>query len=159
MKQFTTNSDQKALPSNKVRPVLHMLIAALVLLNFTTIGCSKYKDGPIISLRSKTERVANNWKVGEAFDNGRDVTSDFSRYNLNLTKGGRATLTAKYKFNGGDLDYNTSGTWKFVSDQQKISLDVGNNDAKGLYEILRLKMDDMWLKKDGGTLELHLVPM
>jgi len=130
-----------------------------ILLSLETQSCSKYKDGPLLSIRSRSERVANNWKVGEAIDNGKDVTADYTRYELSLTKGGSAALTAKYKFGGADFDYTTSGTWKFVSDDQQISLDVDNKNASGIYDILKLQENNMWVKKIDNSVELHLIPM
>jgi hypothetical protein len=130
----------------------------LLVLIIATTGCKKYDDGPTISLRTKTERVANNWKVGQAYEDGKDVTSDYNRYELNTTKGGNASLSAKYKFAGNNFDFTTEGTWSFVNDKKKISFNFDNNDADGVYQILKLKEDEMWMRKDGETLELHLIP-
>jgi hypothetical protein len=140
----------------KTNQISFLIITVITLLS--GLGCKKYPDGPLISLRSKTERVANNWKIGQALDNGHDVTSDYNRYQLNLTKSGSASLSAKYKFLGIDYEYVTTGTWAFVSNNEKISFDFDNNDADAVYQILRLKEVEMWLKKDGGTLEFHFVP-
>ena len=137
------------------RPILFALIAMLFITTFT--ACKKYPDGPGISLRSRSERVANNWKVGQAYDNGKDVTGDYNKYDLNLTKSGGASLTAKYSFAGTAFDYTTTGTWAFVNNDEKISFDYSNNSADGVYKILKLKENEMWLHEDGGSLELHLV--
>lgn len=111
----------------------------------------------MIDFRSKTERVANNWKVGEVLENGNDVTADYNKYELDLTKGGEATLTAKYKVLGTDFEFSTNGTWVFVSNNEKISFDFENNNSDGVYKILRLKEDEMWLQNDAGTMEYHYV--
>jgi hypothetical protein len=47
---------------------------------------------------------------------------------------------------------------KFLSDKEKISFDFANDDADGVYEILKLKEDEMWLKEDRGSKEFHFVP-
>lgn len=121
-------------------------------------SCQEFPEGPAVSLLSKTERVANDWKIGEALDEGTNITTEYERYELNLTKGGEANLTAKYNFLGIAYEYNTVGTWEFVSNEEKISFDFDNDEASGVYEILRLKKDEMWLKKDSGTVELHFIP-
>ncbi|HEY0029202.1 MAG TPA: hypothetical protein VGC65_00475 [Bacteroidia bacterium] len=131
-------------------------MAAIILLSVT--ACKKYPEGPAISLRSKAERVANNWKVSQAMENGADVTTDYNRYELDLTKDGHASLSAKYKFLGVDYEYVTNGNWTFTSSKEKISFDFDNNSADGVYEILKLKEEEMWLKEDGKSLELHFVP-
>lgn len=133
-----------------------LLPALAILLSHT--ACKKYAEGPMLSLRSKTERVANNWKIGQALDNGSDVTSDYNKFELDLGKGGHAKLSAEYTFFGNKITYSTEGTWVFVSNKEKISFDFENDDADGVYRILRLKEKEMWLKEDGGNVELHFVP-
>jgi hypothetical protein len=135
-------------------------VAALIMVSvLLAFGCQDYPDGPTVSLIPKADRVANNWKIGEALDNGTNVTPDYSKYELALSRGGVANLTANYAVLGIAYDYVTEGTWQFVSDEQKISFDFENDAADGVYEILKLESNDMWLKKDGSTLELHFVPM
>ena len=134
-----------------------ILLSALVILLLTSTACQKYPEGPLLSIHSKTERVANQWKVAQALDNGQDITSDYSQYELNLTKKGGANLTAKYVVLGSTFEYVTEGKWVFVNDKEKISFDYDNNDADGVYRILKLEEDEMWLKEDTGSKELHLV--
>jgi hypothetical protein len=124
---------------------------------FTFSGCENYPDGPFISLLSKVERVSNNWKIAQAIDDSTDVTSNYNQYELNLSKDGTAKLTAKYVFLGVNLDFTTNGTWTFVSDSKKIAFNYENDSADGVYQILKLEEDEMWIKEDGGTLELHYV--
>lgn len=133
-------------------------ITALIMVSgLLVFGCQDYPEGPSVSLIPKADRVGNDWKVGEALDNGTNVTADYSRYELDLTPGGAATLTAQYTLLGIAYDFVTNGTWAFVSDEKKISFDFANDQADGVYEILKLETNDMWLKEDGGTLELHFV--
>ena len=82
-------------------------------------ACKKYDDGPLISLRSRSERVANNWRVEKAIDNGKDVSGDFDKYNVSLSKGGNAYLTAHYTFIGVEYNYATNGTWRFENNEEK----------------------------------------
>lgn len=134
------------------------MIGLLITTAFAFQSCDDYPDGPLVSLTSKTERVANDWKVGEALDEGTNITSEYEKYELSLTKGGEANLTANYKFLGIQYEFTTTGTWEFLSNETKLSFDFENDDADGVYEILRLKEDEMWLKEDAGTVELHFMP-
>jgi hypothetical protein len=138
----------------KKRRIL-LLIPAAILLCVT--ACKKYEDGPAFSLRSKSERVENKWKIGQALEDGKDVTADYNKYDLDLTRNGGASLTAEYKIATGTFQYTTNGHWSFVSDKDKISFDFDNDDADGVYIILKLKEKEMWLKEDGGDTELHFV--
>jgi hypothetical protein len=137
----------------KVNYFVPLILAALFILT----SCDKYPDGGSISLRSKAERVANNWRVSEALEDGKNVTSDYDQYELDLTKGGSATLSARYSFLGVHFDYSTSGTWTFLSDKEKISFNYDKDDADAIYRILKLEEDEMWLREEGGSLELHFV--
>jgi len=102
--------------------------------------------------------VANNWRIAEALNNGNDVTSDYNKYELDLTKEGGASLSAKYVIFGTTYEYTTSGTWTFVSDKEKISFNFDNDNADGVYRILKLKEKEMWLRQESGTMEYHFVP-
>lgn len=134
-----------------------ILLSSIAIMMLSIIGCKKYPDGPEYSLLTKKERVANDWKIAQVYDNGKDVTSDYSKYELSLRKSGAATLSAKFVILGSNFEYVTEGTWAFVSDKAKLSFDFDNNNADKVYQILKLKEDEMWLKEDAGTLEIHYV--
>ncbi len=135
----------------------NQILLSGIILMISITACQKYSDGPLFDIKSKTERVANNWKVAQALDNGVDVTSDYNQYELNLKSNGDASLSAKYSVIGIAFEFVTDGTWVFVNDNERISFDFDNNDADALYKILKLKENEMWIEKNDGTLELHLV--
>ncbi len=125
-------------------------------LTFLASSCKKYEDGPVLSVRSKTERIANTWVIENAYSNGNDVTSDYDQYDLYMNKDGKATLTSNYKSGGATFSFSTEGVWLFENKKEDLRLDFENNDADRVYEILRLKENELWLKEKGGEDELHL---
>jgi len=133
------------------------LVIALAATMLST-GCKKYEDGPAFSLRSKKERVANTWRVGQALNGGQDVTSDFDQYELQMLSSGNATLSALYTLGDLSFELQTSGTWSLQNSNEDLRLDFENDDADETYEILRLKEDELWLRTMNNDLELHLVP-
>jgi len=135
-----------------------VFLACTLFVAFTLASCSKYEEGPAISLRSKKERVANTWKIENAYRNGEDVTGDYDQYSLRLTKGGDATLAALFRSGNLTFEYETDGTWKFESDKEVLNLDFENDEADRKYQILKLKEDELWLREQGGEDELHLIP-
>lgn len=135
-----------------------LIISAFVLIVSSLSSCQKYPDGPMLSLRTRTERVANDWKISQALENGKDVTSDYTKYELGLSHNGSASLTATYKLFEMSYEFTTSGTWSFVDSDKKISFVFDKSSANGVYEILKLKEVEMWLKSDDGKVELHFVP-
>lgn len=132
-----------------------LLLAFTVTLLATS--CKKYEDGPMFSLRSKTERISNTWRVERATDGGNDVTSSFDQYELQLLSNGDASLAALYSLGSLSFEFQTNGTWSFESKKEDLRLDFENDAADRTYEILRLKEDELWLKEKGDDLELHLV--
>lgn len=121
-----------------------------------TLSSCKYEDGPFISLRSKEERVTNVWVIDKAFDNGTDVTSDYEQYELNLDKDRNANLTSKYSSGNITFSFTTKGNWVFENKKNDIRFDFDDDDADMVYEILRLKENEFWIKEKGGSRELQL---
>ena len=122
------------------------------------MGCKKYDDGPMFSLRSREERISNTWRIDRAMTGSDDVTSAFDQYELRLTKDHDASLTATYTLFGTDFSFTTSGTWSFENKDEDLRLDFEDGDADETYQILRLKETELWLREKGGDLELQLVP-
>jgi len=122
------------------------------------MGCKKYDDGPMFSLRSREERISNTWRIDRAMNGSDDVTSAFDQYELRLTKDHDASLTATYTLFGTDFSFTTSGTWSFENKDEDLRLDFEDSDADETYQILRLKETELWLREKGGDLELQLVP-
>lgn len=134
------------------------LIVCFLFASFSLVSCSKYEEGPAISLRSKKERVANTWKIDKAYRNGEDVTEDYDQYTLKLTKDGDASLAALFASGNLSFEYETDGTWKFENSKEVLNLDFEDDDADAKYQILKLKEDELWLREQGGEDELHLKP-
>ncbi|MEX1132952.1 MAG: hypothetical protein WEC15_06995 [Flavobacteriales bacterium] len=130
-----------------------LALAAIVLMS---TGCSKYDDGPGVSLVPRTERVANTWVIDRATADGENVTADYNQYVLGLTTDNAATLEAEYTVFGIDVSTETTGTWAFASDQEQLVLDFEEDLADGTYIINRLTQSELWLRKVGEDLELRL---
>jgi len=136
-----------------------LLLALAILGSIGLSSCSKYEDGPILSLRSKEERIANTWRVEKAMENGSDVTGSFEQYRLDLRTNNAASLAARYTLGGLTFEFETNGTWSLDNDNEDLRLDFENDAADKTYEILRLKEDELWLREKGGNLELQLEPV
>lgn len=138
----------------KILPVLFILLLVS--------SCKKYEDGPILSLRSKKVRLANEWKTESYSENGTDKTNDWNSYyqgaKLTIGKDGRFFIT--YKANGS-YDVEQNGTWDFNGDKTIILFNqmVPVTDA-WTWKITRLKEHELWvqdLDSAGLIKELHLV--
>ncbi len=117
----------------------------------TTQSCKKYEDGPAFSLRTRTARVANTWKVENYKINGDDFTSLVSSYTETFTKKGA------YSYSWGILD--GSGTWEFQNKDAEIKLNGNDGQASRTLFILKLEENAFWYYyMDGNNKnELHLI--
>lgn len=135
-----------------------LILIALPLLILA--GCGKYEDGPALSLRTKKERVCNNWQVSSAYQNGNDRTSEFNAafagYMLDIRKDDTYSLSFS-PFGIGSVQDN--GRWEFTSDKMQIRLIDSDGDVSQ-YIILRLKEKEFWVRftDNGNEWEVHLVP-
>ena len=125
---------------------------------FALSSCNKYEEGPIASLRTKKERVANTWVIESAYRNGEEVTDDYEEYTLHIEKDGDAELAALYTWGSFSYEYETDGTWEFTNKAENLSLDYEDDDADQVYQILRLAEKELWLRELGGEDEIHLAP-
>lgn len=136
---------------------IRLIIALFVGSVFTITSC-KYEDGPAFSLRSKEQRLTNTWRVEKAYEDADDITEDFDQYELQMFSGGDARVAALFVFGDVSFEFETEGSWELINKSEDLELDFENNDADRVYEILRLKEDELWLREKGGSLELHLEP-
>lgn len=133
-----------------MKTIKHFLLTFLFAGLILATACRKYEEGPSFSLRSKTARVSNNWKVGLAHDyrNNVDVTVEYAGETWEFTKDGDFI-----ERNNGSVD--NQGTWAFISDKDSIAIKVGLDVDK--FAILKLRENEFWLKDKEE--ELHLIPV
>jgi hypothetical protein len=124
-------------------------------------SCSKYEDGPPLSLRSRTERLSNNWVAASALHNGTEGTADFnaqfSGYLLSIGKDEQYTLTYDLVPAGSHVE---KGSWEFSDDKRHVLFTDANGSVHD-YTILRLKEHELWVifqDSNNTAWELHLVP-
>lgn len=130
----------------KTKTIFLSLFALISLITFDS--CKKYPDGPMLSLRTKTERVSNVWRVDKCTKNGTDITASKTDRTYEFRKDGAFIYTSGSK--------TEQGTWAFIN--KKEWLDVKTSDPFK-WEILRLKEKEMWVREnDGDIFEYHLVP-
>jgi hypothetical protein len=114
-------------------------------------SCKKHEDGPLISFRTRTERLSNTWEVDNYTFNGNDLTSLYTNCTETFSKGG------DYSYSCGLFD--GAGKWKFQSNDERIQL-TGNDDKSNRnLKILKLEEDAFWYSTDDGgdVTEVHMV--
>ena len=146
---------QQLLKTTKMKNQKKISLLLIVFLGLTMIGvqsCKKYPDGPILSLRSRAERVANTWKVDNYKKNGNDFTSLLADYTETYTKDGGYS----YLFNG----IGGAGNWTFQNNDNEILLTGTNNQDTYTLVILKLEEKEFWYYYMDGVdrKEFHMIP-
>ena len=109
------------------------------------LAACRYKDGPLISLRSTKARATAVWHIEKVTDNGEDKTTDFNNlfpnYTLDIKENGDYNLSIT-----GFFAKTETGTWEFQDNGKKINL---KKDGTGtnVWNITRLKHNSMWVNQ------------
>ena len=114
-------------------------------------GCKKYEDGPLVSFRTRTERLSNTWEVDNYTVNGNDLTSFYTSCTETFSKGGA------YSYSCGLFD--GAGTWKFQSNDENIQLTGSDDKSNRNLKILKLEEDAFWYSTTDGDdkIEVHML--
>ncbi len=139
-----------------VRSKFIMVLVIIVVLNLQS--CGKYDEGPAVSLKSKTKRLAQTWDLAEIdgetpiedfFDsysylgtsfevNDVDMEFDFQEdgdfeidasYNVTIESTYYSYYGGSYTYsNDYNIDINIDGVWEFSSDKEDIEIEFDNNE-------------------------------
>ena len=144
----------------KLNVILLTVVASVLMLT----SCSPYEEGPAISLRSRTERLDNEWRLTRLYINGTEQT--LSSFDQQTTLEFEDNGTVNYSYAVMDstaIVITGSGTWEFNDDQTEvfttITYTLGGTE-KDTFKILRLKEEELWLEnnQDGDVVETHYEP-
>ena len=144
----------------KLNVILLTVLASILMLT----SCSPYEEGPAISLRSRTERLCNEWRLTRLYINGTEQT--LSSFDQQTTLEFEDNGTVNYSYAVMDstaIVITGSGTWEFNDDQTEvfttITYTLGGTE-KDTFKILRLKEEELWLEnnQDGDVVETHYEP-
>jgi len=127
------------------------------------LACSKYDDGPWISLRSKQNRLVSPWKYNLVLRNGDNVMDGKVPGSINYTES-----SIGFSEEGRFTEINTidsaakqqDGDWSFDEDKNILQLSFDDGSTNRNLTILKLKHEELWLKEEFGEnlKEYRLVP-
>ena len=143
---------------------LNVILLTVVVSVLMLTSCSPYEEGPAISLRSRTERLCNEWRLTRLYINGTEQT--LSSFDQQTTLEFEDNGTVNYSYAVMDstaIVITGSGTWEFNDDQTEvfttITYTLGGTE-KDTFKILRLKEEELWFEnnEDGDVVETHYEP-
>ena len=114
------------------------IFSIILIIGVSLTGCKKYEEGPALSLRSKTARVENTWKVESYTINGVGVTSSLTSINYTETYDKDGSYSYNSSSGGG------SGRWGFQSNEEQINRSGVSGQPTETLFILRLKEREFW---------------
>lgn len=132
------------------------------LVSVLLVACTKYENGPDFTLKSKKERLSNNWTLNEAIrvsgDDARPFHEIYPAWQFNI--GEDETYTMFYR-PGENEHYTEKGHWKFSGDKLHFTTSC-DSGVETEYHILRLAHNELWVRftdsNSGNEWELHLFP-
>lgn len=144
----------------KLNVILLTVVASVLMLT----SCSPYEEGPAISLRSRTERLCNEWRLTRLYINGTEQTLSSLDQQTTLEFKDNGTVNYSYAvMDSTAIVITGSGTWEFNDDETEvfttITYTLGGTE-KDTFKILRLKEEELWLEnnEDGDVVETHYEP-
>jgi hypothetical protein len=138
------------------------LILAATALVFNS--CSKYDEGPAISLLSKTARITGEWELDKVYYDGEEQDDLNYSLEIELKKDGTGSMKSTiflllYGSDELDLEWEFDDTKEYLRTRTKLRL----TESWESYEeskILMLKSSEMWIEyeeTDDQTDEVHTV--
>ncbi len=128
-----------------------ILLMMLLLITVSISSCQKYEEGPIISFRTKNQRLSNIWKVENYKIDNKDYTSLIASYTETYSN------QNAYNYSWGIL--NGKGSWAFQNNDKEIKLTGNDEQSNRTLTILKLEENSFWYtyKIDDELHELHLI--
>ena len=113
-------------------------------------SCTKFEEGPFVTLRTNKQRIAQTWLLEAKYDavNGQAVS--FSDNNkITFSKNGDFTNS----ISGIEIK---KGTWAFVGDDELLLTYTSGLQIVETYRIIKLYNDEFWIIDDDH--EYHYKP-
>ncbi len=121
-----------------------LLFVVAIVVSLALSSCSKYDEGPTLTLRSKASRLNGEWKITKVTENGVARTFD-ANARVKMDKDGVYSYSSVYS----GQTITAEGTWKLTSDGDKIlfTSSLGQFTSSEEYVIKRLSSKELFLEK------------
>ena len=105
---------------------------------------------------SKKSRLANEWVIQKIYTNDIDVTAIWVATYPDFMW----TIKKDYVYEMLTNGITTTGTWELISDKEQLRIQEDGSPTPDVYDIYRLKNDELWLYRvvGGDETEMHFIP-
>lgn len=102
-------------------------------------SCSKYEEGPKISLLTKKARLTGDWTLKSVSENGTEISVPSGvTYKMTIKKDGSGFTTIN--------SISFSFKWEFANKKQDLRVKTDGDDVWVESEIIKLKNKELWIK-------------
>jgi hypothetical protein len=126
---------------------MKVLFLASLMLFFTLISCSKYKETTKYALQSKNQRIAKNWKLISESENLRAKDLTGFEIHLDLHQDNSYVSSTRYLLFGQVLRTEKKGTWYFSADSKSLLLNETDSQKTDRLTIVLLKKGELQLQQ------------
>lgn len=141
-----------------MKKVFAIALTALFVGGVALTSCSKYEEGPKLTLLTKKMRLAGSWGLATYLENGVDKTADYRQFVTSETN----TIEKDGTWNSTTTTvlgtFTASGTWEFINDKEDVKMTTTVSNGTTLttpsldtMHITKLKNKEMWTKEVDGT--------
>ena len=126
---------------------LKISVVFVIILASINFSCSKYSEGPKISLIPKKNRISKDWKTEYSvnLETGIEHSADYDGWLLSIEKGSNYSNYTIYN----NIETTFTGNWEFIGDNQiRFTYYSSNDEQIVFYTILRLSRKELWLKNE-----------
>lgn len=123
----------------RLKIVFFVAIASFLVLT----SCSKYPDGPGFSLRTKTNRLVNDWKLTSYLINGVEFVEAVPELKMVIEKDGTYSRYATELVINQLQSQFEHGTWEFNGEKTSMFLLVDGADLPVEYLIRELRANKL----------------
>lgn len=106
-----------------------------ILLVVVVGGCKKYEEGPLISLRSKENRLCKEWELDKLILDG-ETNDEINDFIWKIEKNGSIQL----KMLVNSIEHKATSEWRWTNDKESIEIKpfVNSNRNDSIFNILRI---------------------
>jgi len=123
-----------------------LLAAAVVtILNFSS--CGKYEDGPSFSLKTKMNRLTQEWEVIKI---GNELMDNDTKLYLDFEKDGDFKFKYTYIYNNQPTTYVYTGEWEWDDSKETIEVIIDNTLLE--WKVKRLTSNELWFEDKDNDL-------
>jgi len=123
---------------------------ALLMAGTIVTSCSKYEEGPKLTLASKKARLTGDWKLVSINNNGTTQTVSGYESSVLIEKDGTIKNTVTYSILGTPNTITQNGTWEFSDDKTKVLVKLNGSSNTDEFIIVRLASKELKLKQVDG---------